>query len=205
MPHGEGERVFGNKAFKASRSPGQALASDLSGVGAASVREVVTLTTVHKTYGSTDHRITALAGVSQSFLTGTFTAVMGPSGSGKSTLLQCAAGLDRVDTGQVLLDGAPLHRLSEGALTKLRREHMGFIFQSFNLIPALTARQGVELPLRLAGREIDTAAIDRVLADVGLAERGGHWPAELSGGQQQRVARRRTISRRVLPSLLRRS
>ncbi|MEU5445373.1 ABC transporter ATP-binding protein [Streptomyces griseofuscus] len=130
---------------------------------------------------------------------------MGPSGSGKSTLLQCAAGLDRVDTGQVLLDGAPLHRLSEGALTKLRREHMGFIFQSFNLIPALTARQGVELPLRLAGREIDTAAIDRVLADVGLAERGGHWPAELSGGQQQRVARRRTISRRVLPSLLRRS
>ncbi|MEU5668570.1 ATP-binding cassette domain-containing protein [Streptomyces longwoodensis] len=197
--------MFGNKAFKASRSPGQALASDLSGVGAASVREVVTLTTVHKTYGSTDHRITALAGVSQSFLTGTFTAVMGPSGSGKSTLLQCAAGLDRVDTGQVLLDGAPLHRLSEGALTKLRREHMGFIFQSFNLIPALTARQGVELPLRLAGREIDTAAIDRVLADVGLAERGGHWPAELSGGQQQRVARRRTISRRVLPSLLRRS
>lgn len=185
--------MFRNKAFKAARSPGRALASGLSGAGAASVREVVTLTTLHKTYGSTDHRITALAGVSLSFLAGTFTAIMGPSGSGKSTLLQCAAGLDRVETGQVLLDGAPLHRLSERALTELRREQMGFIFQSFNLIPALTARQNVELPLRLAGREIDTAVIDRGLADVGLAERGGHRPAELSGGQQQRVAIARAL------------
>ncbi len=185
--------MFRNKAFEASRSPGRAGVSDLSAVGAASVREVVLLSGLHKTYGSSDQRITALAGVSLSFLTGTFTAIMGPSGSGKSTLLQCTAGLDRVDAGQVLLDGVPLHRLSERALTELRREQMGFVFQSFNLIPALTARQNVELPLRLAGREIDPAAIDRSLADVGLAERGGHRPAELSGGQQQRVAIARAL------------
>ncbi|MGW0884670.1 ABC transporter ATP-binding protein [Streptomyces sp. NPDC002671] len=148
---------------------------------------------MQKTYGSSDNRITALARVSLSFLTGTFTAIMGPSGSGKSTLLQCAAGLDRVDSGQVLLDGVPLHKLSERALTGLRRDQMGFIFQSFNLIPALTARQNVELPLRLSGREFDAAVIDRGLAEVGLGERGGHRPAELSGGQQQRVAIARAL------------
>ncbi|MER7754470.1 ABC transporter ATP-binding protein [Kitasatospora sp. NPDC097643] len=154
---------------------------------------MVSLTGVHKAYGRHDRRVTALDGVDLSFRAGTFTAVMGPSGSGKSTLLQCAAGLDRVDAGQVLLDGTPLHQLSERALTELRREQMGFVFQSFNLIPALTARQNVELPLRLSGRAIDAAAIDRGLAEVGLAERGGHRPAELSGGQQQRVAIARAL------------
>ncbi|MET8626816.1 ABC transporter ATP-binding protein [Kitasatospora sp. NPDC004669] len=151
------------------------------------------LTDVHRTYRRGNDRVRALDGVDADFATGTFTAIMGPSGSGKSTLLQCAAGLDRVDAGTVLLDGAPLHELPERALTELRREHMGFIFQSFNLIPALTARQNIELPLRLAGRAIDPAAIDRGLSGVGLAERGGHRPAELSGGQQQRVAIARAL------------
>ncbi|MEV4259277.1 ABC transporter ATP-binding protein, partial [Spirillospora sp. NPDC049652] len=113
--------------------------------------------------------------------------------SGKSTLLQCAAGLDRIDGGRVLLDGTPLHRLSESALTTLRRDRMGFVFQSFNLIPALTARQNVELPLRLAGRGLDPAAVDRALDQVGLAGRAAHRPAELSGGQQQRVAIARAL------------
>ncbi|WTG93974.1 ABC transporter ATP-binding protein [Kitasatospora sp. NBC_01560] len=154
---------------------------------------MVRLIDVHKTYGRGDSRVQVLDGVDVDFEVGTFTAIMGPSGSGKSTLLQCAAGLDRVDAGQVLLDGAPLHELSERALTELRREHMGFVFQSFNLIPALTARRNVELPMQLAGRSIDPVVIDRGLAEVGLTERGGHRPAELSGGQQQRVAIARAL------------
>ncbi|MFF2080118.1 ABC transporter ATP-binding protein [Kitasatospora sp. NPDC058162] len=159
----------------------------------ASGGDVVRLVDVHKTYLRGDHRVRALDGVDAGFAAGTFTAIMGPSGSGKSTLLQCAAGLDRVDTGEVMLDGAPLHALPERALTELRREQMGFVFQSFNLIPALTARQNVELPLRFSGRPLDRAAIDRGLAEVGLAERGEHRPAELSGGQQQRVAIARAL------------
>ncbi|MFI2612120.1 ABC transporter ATP-binding protein [Kitasatospora sp. NPDC018619] len=154
---------------------------------------MVRLAAVHKAYGRGDNRVQALDGVDVDFEAGTFTAIMGASGSGKSTLLQCAAGLDRVDAGRVLLDGAPLHEFSERALTELRRQHMGFIFQSFNLIPALTARQNVELPLRLAEQKIDQRAIDRGLAEVGLAERGEHRPAELSGGQQQRVAIARAL------------
>ncbi|WP_443029590.1 ABC transporter ATP-binding protein [Spirillospora sp. NBC_01491] len=171
-----------------SSSPGRGLAR------AASDDEVVSLTDVRKSYGKDGAaRIAALDGVSLSFRAGTFTAIMGPSGSGKSTLLQCAAGLDRVDAGRILLAGEPLHRLPERALTRLRRERMGFVFQSFNLIPALTARQNVELPLRLAGRGIDPVAVDRGLAQVGLADRGRHRPAELSGGQQQRVAIARAL------------
>ncbi|GGV00932.1 ABC transporter ATP-binding protein [Kitasatospora aureofaciens] len=178
--------MFRNKALPAR-------ASSPAFVGAKRVGDIVRLTAVHKTYGRGNNRVRALDGVDIDFEAGTFTAIMGPSGSGKSTLLQCAAGLDRVDAGQVLLDGAPLHELSERSLTELRREHMGFIFQSFNLIPALTARQNVELPLRLAERPIDSVAIDRGLAEVGLAERGEHRPAELSGGQQQRVAIARAL------------
>ena len=186
MPLWKGERVFRNKALPAQTS-------SPAFVGAERLGHIVCLTAVHKTYGRGDNRVRALDGVDVDFAAGTFTAIMGPSGSGKSTLLQCAAGLDRVDAGEILLDGAPLHRLSERALTELRREHMGFIVQSFNLIPALTARQNVELPLRLAGRAIDPAAIDKGLAEVGLAERGEHRPAELSGGQQQRVAIARAL------------
>ncbi|MGA5818393.1 ABC transporter ATP-binding protein [Kitasatospora sp. NPDC094028] len=148
---------------------------------------------MRKTYRRGAQVVPALDGVDVGFAAGTFTAIMGPSGSGKSTLLQCAAGLDRVDAGRVLLDGAPLHELSERRLTELRREQMGFVFQSFNLIPALTARQNIELPLRLADTPVDPAAIDRGLAEVGLAERGDHRPAELSGGQQQRVAIARAL------------
>ncbi|NUP47120.1 MAG: ABC transporter ATP-binding protein [Catenulispora sp.] len=154
---------------------------------------MASLEAVGKAYGRGDNRVVALAGVSLDFAAGSFTAIMGPSGSGKTTLLQCAAGLDRVDSGRVVVDGVGLHKLSERALTILRRERMGFIFQSFNLVPALTARQNVELPLRLAGREPEAAQVDRVLAEVGLTERAKHRPGELSGGQQQRVAIARAL------------
>jgi putative ABC transport system ATP-binding protein len=118
---------------------------------------------------------------------------MGPSGSGKSTLLQCAAGLDRPDSGKVSIGGTELSGLSETALTRLRRDRVGFVFQSFNLMPSLTAAQNVELPLRLAGRKPDAKAIGAALAAVGLADRGRHRPSELSGGQQQRVAIARAL------------
>jgi putative ABC transport system ATP-binding protein len=127
------------------------------------------------------------------FYEGTFTAIMGPSGSGKSTLLQCAAGLDRVDSGKVLLTGMDPRRLSRRALTELRRERVGFVFQSFNLMPSLTARQNVELPLRLAGKRPDPQEVAQALADVGLSDRAGHLPSQLSGGQQQRVAIARAL------------
>jgi putative ABC transport system ATP-binding protein len=118
---------------------------------------------------------------------------MGPSGSGKSTLLQCAAGLDRVDSGEVVIDGTALTGMKEKALTRLRREKIGFVFQSYNLVPSLTARQNVALPLRLAGRRPPRSEISAALAELGLAEREGHRPAELSGGQQQRVAIARAL------------
>ncbi|WP_433055144.1 ABC transporter ATP-binding protein [Dactylosporangium sp. CS-033363] len=137
--------------------------------------------------------VTALDGVSVAFERGTFTAVMGPSGSGKSTLLQCAAGLDRPTSGRVVVDGQDLTGLGERGLTLLRRRSIGFVFQGFNLLPALTARQNVGLPLRLAGKRADAANVEAGLAAVGLGERGGHRPHELSGGQQQRVAIARAL------------
>ncbi|MEU5608335.1 ABC transporter ATP-binding protein [Streptomyces sparsogenes] len=137
--------------------------------------------------------VTALDDVSLSFPAGSFTAVMGPSGSGKSTLLQCAAGLDRPTSGSVSIGGTPLEGLSQTRLTRLRRERIGFVFQSFNLLPSLTAAQNVALPLRLAGRAPTRAEIREALGRVGLAERAGHRPGELSGGQQQRVALARAL------------
>jgi len=137
--------------------------------------------------------VTALTGVSVAFDTGSFTAVMGPSGSGKSTLLQCAAGLDRPTSGRVTLAGQELTALGERRLTLLRRERIGFVFQSFNLMPALTAEQNVALPLRLAGRRPRRSEVRASLAAVGLADRAGHRPGELSGGQQQRVAIARAL------------
>jgi putative ABC transport system ATP-binding protein len=131
--------------------------------------------------------------VSLSFAVGSFTAVMGPSGSGKSTLLQCAAGLDRPDSGRVSIGGAELSGLSENALTRLRRDRVGFVFQAFNLIASLTAAQNVELPLRLAGRTVDPGDVQAALAAVDLAGRARHRPSELSGGQQQRVAIARAL------------
>ena len=153
----------------------------------------VVIESMTKTYGTGLSAITALDKVTLSFPAGSFTAVMGPSGSGKSTLLQCAAGLDRPDSGKVAIGGTELLGLSETALTRLRRDRVGFVFQSFNLMPSLTAAQNVELPLRLAGRKPDAKAIAAALAAVGLADRAGHRPSELSGGQQQRVAIARAL------------
>ncbi|WP_232344717.1 ABC transporter ATP-binding protein [Actinoplanes awajinensis] len=137
--------------------------------------------------------VTALDAIDARFARATFTAVMGPSGSGKSTLLHCAAGLDRADGGEVTIDGTPLRGLSERALTRLRRSRVGFVFQAFNLIPALTAEQNVVLPLRFAGRRPEPGAVAAMLAEVGLTDRAGHRPSELSGGQQQRVAIARAL------------
>jgi putative ABC transport system ATP-binding protein len=153
----------------------------------------VLIDSLTKTYRAGPNTVTALSDVSCEFPVGSFTAVMGPSGSGKSTLLQCAAGLDRPDSGEVAIAGTALSRLSENALTRLRREQIGFVFQSFNLMPSLTAAQNVELPLRLAGRRPEPAATMAALAAVGLSERARHRPAELSGGQQQRVAIARAL------------
>jgi putative ABC transport system ATP-binding protein len=153
----------------------------------------VLIESLTRTYGNGSSTVTALDRVTLAFTAGSFTAVMGPSGSGKSTLLQCAAGLDRPDAGEVSIDGTRLGGLSETALTVLRRERIGFVFQSFNLMPSLTAAQNVELPLRLAGRKPETAVIEAALATVGLADRARHRPSELSGGQQQRVAIARAL------------
>ncbi|MFD3941233.1 ABC transporter ATP-binding protein [Streptomyces sp. NPDC058579] len=140
------------------------------------------------------HRdVRALDGVDLDFRTGTFTAVMGPSGSGKSTLLQCAAGLDRPTGGTVEVGGIGLAGLSERRLTLLRRDRIGFVFQSFNLLPSLTAAQNVALPLRLAGRRVARGEVRAALERVGLGGRERHRPGELSGGQQQRVAIARAL------------
>jgi putative ABC transport system ATP-binding protein len=154
--------------------------------------EAVRLDGVRKVYGSAGNRVTALDGVSLSVKPGSFTAVMGPSGSGKSTLLQLAAGLDQPTEGQVFVDGTELSG-DETTLTKLRRERVGFVFQQFNLLPALSVLQNVLLPLRLAGRAPDVGGAKRILERVGLADRLADRPAELSGGQQQRVAIARAL------------
>ncbi|MEV4315613.1 ABC transporter ATP-binding protein [Actinocrispum sp. NPDC049592] len=159
-----------------------------------SVGAPVQLDSVRRTYGSGESAVEALAGVSVDFLPGTFTAVMGPSGSGKSTLLHCAAGLDKPSAGRVTLVGTDLTGRSETELTELRRQHVAFIFQSFNLMPALNVEQNVTLPMLLAGREPDRAWVDQVIARVGLAQRVKHRPGELSGGQQQRVAIARALA-----------
>ena len=153
----------------------------------------VLIESLTRTYGNGSGTVTALDRVTLALPAGSFTAVMGPSGSGKSTLLQCAAGLDRPDSGEVSICGTRLGGLSETALTVLRRERIGFVFQSFNLMPSLTAAQNVELPLRLAGRRPEPNAIEAALATVGLADRARHRPSELSGGQQQRVAIARAL------------
>jgi putative ABC transport system ATP-binding protein len=146
-----------------------------------------------KVYGSGDTAVRALGGVNVAFGAREFTAIMGPSGSGKSTLMHCLAGLDTPTSGSVRIGGAELSGLSDRALTRLRREHVGFVFQSFNLLPALTAEQNIRLPLELAGRRPDRAWWDQVITRLDLAGRLGHRPSELSGGQQQRVACARAL------------
>ena len=148
---------------------------------------------VRKVYRTRSQRVTALDGVTLQFPAGTFTAVMGPSGSGKSTLLQCAAGLDSPTEGTIEVAGVQVHKLNEVQRTLLRRDRIGFVFQSFNLLPSLTAAQNVELPLRLAKRRPTGGEIHDALAAVGLADRARHRPTELSGGQQQRVAIARAL------------
>jgi putative ABC transport system ATP-binding protein len=155
--------------------------------------EAITLEAVSKVYGKGRGAVAALREVSVGLPRGGFTAVMGPSGSGKSTFLHCAAGLDRPTAGTVRLGDTDLSRLSETRLTELRRERVGFVFQSFNLISSLTVRQNVALPLRLAGRRADAGRLEQIIRRVGLQERAGHRPGQLSGGQQQRVAIARAL------------
>jgi putative ABC transport system ATP-binding protein len=149
-----------------------------------------------KTYGAGDAAVHALDHVSVDFERGRFTAIMGPSGSGKSTLMQNVAGLDTLTSGSVSIGGVDLSSLSDRQLTRLRRDRIGFIFQSFNLVPTLTAKENILLPLDLASRTPDAAWFDEIVATVGLASRLGHRPAELSGGQQQRVAVARALASR---------
>jgi putative ABC transport system ATP-binding protein len=146
-----------------------------------------------KVYGVGDTAVRALDDVSADFARGRFTAIMGPSGSGKSTLMHCLAGLDTLTSGQVLLGGVELGSLSDRDLTLLRRERVGFVFQSFNLLPTLTALENVTLPLTLAGVRPERGWLDEVIATVRLGDRLSHRPAELSGGQQQRVAVARAL------------
>ena len=146
-----------------------------------------------KTYGDGDTRVRALDGVTVDFGRGRFTAIMGPSGSGKSTLLHALAGLDTLDEGKVFVGDVELGSLNDRRLTILRREKVGFIFQAFNLIPTLSARENIVLPLSIAGEKPDEAWFNEVVATVGLADRLDHRPSELSGGQQQRVAAARAL------------
>jgi len=149
-----------------------------------------------KVYGHGDRAVTALDRVDLDVPAGRFTAVMGPSGSGKSTLMHCLAGLDSLTSGEIYLGDTELGGLDDRALTRLRRERVGFVFQSFNLMPTLTAYENITLPYALAGRRPDADWVDRVVDSVGLGPRLRHRPAELSGGQQQRVAVARALATR---------
>ncbi len=146
-----------------------------------------------KVYGDGLTEVSALRSVDARFPRGHFTAIMGPSGSGKSTLLHCLAGLDTLSDGSVYIGDVELGRLKDKALTELRRERVGFIFQAFNLIPTLNAEENVLLPLSIAGKKPDRAWMDEVITALGLGDRLNHRPGELSGGQQQRVAAARAL------------
>ena len=153
-------------------------------------------TALSKVYGTGDTRVTALDAVDVEIEQGRFTAIMGPSGSGKSTLMHCLAGLDSISAGQVWIGDTELSGLSDKALTQLRRDSVGFVFQAFNLIPTLTALENITLPLDIAGRKPDQEWLDTVIDTVGLRDRLTHRPSELSGGQQQRVACARALASR---------
>jgi putative ABC transport system ATP-binding protein len=161
-----------------------------SPTGTATAARAVNVT---KIYGEGSTAVRALDGVSAEFPAQHFTAIMGPSGSGKSTLMHCVAGLDTITEGEVWIGDVMLADLSDRDLTKLRRDHVGFIFQQFNLLPTLTAKENITLPLSIAGRKPDKDWLDFVVDTVGLAARLDHRPAELSGGQQQRVAFARAL------------
>lgn len=144
-------------------------------------------------YGEGDARVLALDGVNLELFEGEFTAVMGPSGSGKSTLMHCLAALETPTSGRVFIGDVEVSSLGDKRLTRLRRDHIGFIFQSFNLVPTLTARENIMLPASIAGRKVDQELFDDIIDAVGLRERLGHRPSQLSGGQQQRVACARAL------------
>ena len=148
---------------------------------------------LRKTYGKGEAKVEALRGIDLDFPAGQFTAIMGPSGSGKSTLMHCLAGLDTADAGTIELGGTELTGLNDKALTQLRRDRVGFVFQAFNLVPTLTARANIGLPVALAGGTVDAAWFDSLVTTLGLADRLEHKPHELSGGQQQRVAVARAL------------
>jgi len=149
-----------------------------------------------KIYGRGETTVTALDGISVAFAAQRFTAIMGPSGSGKSTLMQCTAGLDSLTSGRVLIGDTELSTLSDRALTALRRDRIGFVFQTYNLVPTLTALENITLPMDLAGRRPDQAWVDSVIDTLAIRDRLKHRPDELSGGQQQRVAIGRALASR---------
>jgi putative ABC transport system ATP-binding protein len=149
-----------------------------------------------KVYGEGDTRVVALSDVSVAFPRGRYTAIMGPSGSGKSTLMHCMAALDTATAGQVFVGDSELSTLNDGELTRLRRDKIGFVFQAYNLVPTLTAKENITLPLDIAGRDVDKEWFDTVISTVGLGDRLGHKPNELSGGQQQRAACARALASR---------
>ncbi len=154
---------------------------------------IVTASDLTRRYGEGAAAVDALAGVSVEFERGRYSAIMGPSGSGKSTLMHILAGLDRPTSGSVRIDDVEITGLDDADLTRLRRDKLGFIFQFFNLIPVLTARENILLPLSIAGREAESDYLDQLVETVGLQDRLTHRPAELSGGQQQRVAVARAL------------
>ncbi|WP_217143240.1 ABC transporter ATP-binding protein [Streptomyces sp. AC627_RSS907] len=147
-----------------------------------------------KAYGAGETQVLALDHIDVDIMRGQFTAIMGPSGSGKSTLLHCLAGLDTVTSGRIELGGTEITGLKDKDLTQLRRDRIGFVFQAFNLLPTLSARENITLPMDIAGRQPDPAWLDRIIATVGLGERLEHRPRQLSGGQQQRVAVARALA-----------
>src|SRR4051794_9647961 len=157
---------------------------------------IVSALDLSRIFGEGQAAVTALDDVSVDFPAGAFTAIMGPSGSGKSTLMHLLAGLDRPTSGTVILDGTELGTLNDDALTQLRRDRIGFVFQAFNLLPVLDARENILLPLSIAGRKPDQEWVDRLIDAVGLRDRLTHRPSELSGGQQQRVAVVRALASR---------
>jgi putative ABC transport system ATP-binding protein len=148
---------------------------------------------LRKVYGEGDASVEALRGITLAFGEAELTAIMGPSGSGKSTLLHCLAGLDTPTDGSVFIGDVDITKLSERQLTQLRRDKIGFVFQAYNLIPTLTAKENITLPLDIAGRDVDQAWFDLVIDTTGLRDRLSHKPTELSGGQQQRVAGARAL------------
>ena len=159
----------------------------------ASTEQIASARTLVKVYGTGEAAVRALDGVDVDFARGEMTAIMGPSGSGKSTLMHCMAGLDTPTSGTVLVDGENVGRMKQRDLTRLRRTRLGFVFQSFNLIPTLTAEENITLPLDIARTDVDLSWFDTVVDAVGLRDRLDHRPSELSGGQQQRVACARAL------------